>query len=1285
MVSQTEQAFNIDAEGRRRRKDRPEPEKKSIHPLETIPPFQRPVGASTDDVEIPTSDPGVRAFKTKLGKTYTISIDDSTYEAEREKRRDDIINSIESIKGYLKDPSLPSKEQVVDFVKSAALGTLENIDKMMKGGATYGDIFGAVAGIGAASTPFKVPEGSLRAGFTGTNPPTYEPRIDLDKYFEEFNVKPGTRKAEVIKEALSDPEISARFKPKLTADEIFFRKPIMQFIRSLDVPKKGILGSNFSKLIKENPSISPTSLQEQLITPTKRYSKEELEDIFKSGEFSTAALPDRQKIKNLGGRVTQRYENYQRQKQVGFRGGEEKEYFEIPIKSFTPKDNIQYKSKAFRKLEEERKKDSSELLGFRPKKDTHFGDSTIAHLRGSIVQPKATTFSLPEFDKIIKSRPFLLIEELQSNLVQGGFLKSNFDEIYDEAIYRFNDASFNNYDRVFRTTDGDFDKKLRDLIQEIDKENPALPNSFIYKYGLEFGVKGEKLIDEDGGILDRKEALSPFEFEDYLRNKLKSKGLEEIPRRNFEDFFAKYRQSISGRTYYQKTGKERQALQEYGSPPITKNKQAVEELIKVAIGKAANEGVNYIVIPNVTRIKIAREGKFNPKDKSDLFYRTYFKDLNSALADLEKNYPVEIYNVNLPYDDKAFLSSMGALSSDVPNLYLDTFREFVESNSPKLTNEVLDSSGTIIDITDLVKKFKVEEPRQFAEGGDIMKEQMQMAFMNEGGLKDDGMDKDPVSGNEVPSGSMAEEVRDNIPAQLSEGEYVVPADVVRYYGVKFFEDLRDQAKMGLADMEANGRIGGEPVPAGGPINDEELSPQEMQAIREVMGMAEGGDIQNPYMQQQLLYSQPRPAPIDDQKNTVVGITNPAQNQMPVQNMAAGGQIQGYQTGGLEQSFLDAGQSAVNRGFVGFPLGSTIFPSEKTGQTVLGSTGTQVATTGAIDTAIKNTGTTGTDTSTLTTVTLYGPNGEIVVLTLPTDQARYDQLISEGYTTTPPVENAPVVKTRGTRDRGDKPDINPNSWMKKFDYTGDLKTNNLAQQTSDELKKAPVGGVIGAFINGSNAAQAAANIIILENNGGDPTKIAELKNQYKQFIKDTNLSFLPKGLINGDALAKDIVRNNIDIALNRKSVDINGEPIFKDDDEFNKLMQEVAPEGMTFDPTEDRTIAALGKGDTPTTVKGVYKRKTPVSKTLVSSPRPVARPPTKPQPAAKATEDMIEKQREAAREEARKAAAERRKDKRRAMRDARRGTGGFAKRKQKTGVGGRNIGGRNKGGLMTKGK
>ena len=123
-------------------------------------------------------------------------------------------------------------------------------------------------------------------------------------------------------------------------------------------------------------------------------------------------------------------------------------------------------------------------------------------------------------------------------------------------------------------------------------------------------------------------------------------------------------------------------------------------------------------------------------------------------------------------------------------------------------------------------------------GGAMLGKQMEMAFMQEGGLKDDGMDRDPVSGNEVPSGSLAEEVRDDIPVQLSEGEYVVPADVVRFFGVKFFEDLRMQAKMGLAQMEESGRIGGEPIKQ--PMNvvvaqsEEVLDPEDEKKIREML-------------------------------------------------------------------------------------------------------------------------------------------------------------------------------------------------------------------------------------------------------------------------------------------------------------------------------------------------------------------------------------------------------------------------------------------------------------------
>ena len=110
---------------------------------------------------------------------------------------------------------------------------------------------------------------------------------------------------------------------------------------------------------------------------------------------------------------------------------------------------------------------------------------------------------------------------------------------------------------------------------------------------------------------------------------------------------------------------------------------------------------------------------------------------------------------------------------------------------------------------------------------------------------------DPVSGNDVPTGSLPEEVRDDIPAQLSEGEYVVPADVVRYYGVKFFEDLRSQAKMGWSEMEQNGRVGGEPMAPEGmemggddfPFSLEELQVVEAAEGGYMRGYAEGGDVE----------------------------------------------------------------------------------------------------------------------------------------------------------------------------------------------------------------------------------------------------------------------------------------------------------------------------------------------------------------------------------------------------------------------------------------------------------
>ena len=117
-----------------------------------------------------------------------------------------------------------------------------------------------------------------------------------------------------------------------------------------------------------------------------------------------------------------------------------------------------------------------------------------------------------------------------------------------------------------------------------------------------------------------------------------------------------------------------------------------------------------------------------------------------------------------------------------------------------------------------------------------MDEQMNKLFA-EGGVNTGDAKVDPVSGNEVPPGSMPSEVRDDVDAKLSGGEYVVPADVLRFYGVAFFEKLRKKAKEGLAEMDADGRIGGGSVEEEG--DDFPFSVDELEA-EDDMAFAEGG-------------------------------------------------------------------------------------------------------------------------------------------------------------------------------------------------------------------------------------------------------------------------------------------------------------------------------------------------------------------------------------------------------------------------------------------------------------
>jgi len=176
-----------------------------------------------------------------------------------------------------------------------------------------------------------------------------------------------------------------------------------------------------------------------------------------------------------------------------------------------------------------------------------------------------------------------------------------------------------------------------------------------------------------------------------------------------------------------------------------------------------------------------------------------------------------------------------------------------------------------------------------AEGGVTMNKQMEM--FDDGGLKDEGGTVDPVSGNDVPPGSTQEEVRDDIPAQLSEGEFVFPADVVRFIGLEKLMQMRQKAKMGLKKMEEMGQMGNSEeatIPDDIPfdINDLDMEDEE-QYNSETTEMAQGGVIKaatgtlvntapNTFTQQSQFANQQLPT-----TNTYTAPTIPAPTAAPV--------------------------------------------------------------------------------------------------------------------------------------------------------------------------------------------------------------------------------------------------------------------------------------------------------------------------------------------------------------------------------------------------------------------
>jgi len=507
---------------------------------------------------------------------------------------------------------------------------------------------------------------------------------------------------------------------------------------------------------------------------------------------------------------------------------------------------------------------------FTVRREQHYDDRGLAHTRYTEIEPIDVTDEsairetypelelrdldtdlakgLEDFESIINYENYFLVDELQSDLLSRGYnvykqipftkevVRNAIDSkssksIIDEAMSGFDIDAYKDeifeklpelVDLYHNTVDiDDLDKvlELQDNILNsiLKKEKKSFDN-------LPFEKQKDKIIESNKSLGEIKSLVNKnirdlnTPEDDYFKKQKKEYFAQ------FQVNFRNFLNQTERASHYDKnytdnnvglSGVVRQATinrkarenpDSYKKPPITTTEEAVQQIIQRLIFDANKRGVNKIVIPNFDRIAAADrykgkqlfhalQNKSYDSDTGEIkdgqaLYRTYVSSLEKVLPKFEEAYGITVHrDVTLPYLKDGITDF-----SDDP---IDPYIKFSDK-------------GIILDITNMKEDFDLSRPA-FAEGGTIMNKQMEMAFMKQGGIKDDGMTKDPVSGNEIPPGSMATEVRDNIPAMLSEGEYVVPADVLRYYGVNFFENLRGQAKNGLQSMEQNGRIGGTPM------------------------------------------------------------------------------------------------------------------------------------------------------------------------------------------------------------------------------------------------------------------------------------------------------------------------------------------------------------------------------------------------------------------------------------------------------------------------------------------
>jgi hypothetical protein len=392
--------------------------------------------------------------------------------------------------------------------------------------------------------------------------------------------------------------------PEYTPENtIVFRSPVRDLVAGMQIPSQGIKGSQFIKMLNDNPSIrnSEVSSLELGISPEARYTREELQQLVDGRVFQVEATVMPHSL------MQDEFYTYQRQPVRDV----EADYAEIVITATPEGDGRNFRANS-----------------------QHFDDNTLAHTRVSFRNPDS-----------MEGSPYVLVEEMQSDLIQKGWAAP--EKVKSFTEFALDSGRLNN--SVF-IDDFDYELDRLGLAQQVPPIRSVLDT--VYK------AYEEELLELQSqnqlgfvGVGEFQKSVTSFistTYPDIPENMASS--IARHVRRTVED----YSNSAGG------------VNTQIIAPPIRNTQESTRLLVESLISYADRMGADEIVFPSLERILVAREMLPGTKDYEKAltpgsgFHQTYVSSLKKVIQELQQEFGSEnlpVYSREINYTNNGLTNS----------------------------------------------------------------------------------------------------------------------------------------------------------------------------------------------------------------------------------------------------------------------------------------------------------------------------------------------------------------------------------------------------------------------------------------------------------------------------------------------------------------------------------------------------------------------------------------------------------------------------------------------------